>query len=114
MGAENDPRAPYNEKPRKKVLVNVTISVTYSKTLDIVAEEGYTDADLKEIVEDMGILPNSILSREHSSKRKYLKEKEDTLNDKFKQKLIKERDQCKPWDEDELEVIDNGNSHLLL
>ena len=37
LGAENDPRAPFNEKPKKKVLVNVTISVTYSKTLDIVA-----------------------------------------------------------------------------
>lgn len=107
LGAENDPRAPFNEKPKKKVLVNVTISVTYSKTLDIVAEEGYTDADLKSIVEEMGILPNDILRHEHAEKRKYLKKREKILNEQTKKKLIKEREFCKPWDEDELEVIEN-------
>ena len=113
LGASNDPRAPYNEKPKKKVLVNVTISVTYSKTLDIAVDEGYTDADLKEVVEEMGILPNSILANKHAELRSYIKKNEHKLDAKYKAKLIKKRDACKPWDEDELEVIDNGKAHLL-
>lgn len=113
LGAADDPRAPYNEKPKKKMLVNVTISVTYSKTLDIVAEEGYTDADLKTIVEEMGILPNDIISEEHTRLRKYIKRSDEILDEKYKKKLIKKRDACKPWNEDELEVIDNGKTHLL-
>jgi hypothetical protein len=114
LGAANDSRAPYNEKPKKIVSVNVTISVTYSKTLDIAAPEGYTDADLREIVEEMGILPNDILRDKHTELRNYIKSNENKLDDKYKAKLIKKRDNCKPWHEDELEVISNGTeAHLL-
>ena len=114
LGAENDPRAPYNEKLKKIVSVNVTISVTYSKTLDIAAPEGYTDADLREIVEEMGILPNDILRDKHTELRNYIKRNENKLDAKYKAKLIKKRDNCKPWNEDELEVIPNGTeTHLL-
>lgn len=114
LGAANDARAPYNEKPKKIVSVNVTISVTYSKTLDIAAPEGYTDADLREIVEEMGILPNDILRDKHTELRNYIKRNENKLDAKYKAKLIKKRDNCKPWDEDELEVIPNGTeTHLL-
>ena len=114
LGASNDPRAPYNEKPKKIVSVNVTISVTYSKTLNIAAPEGYTDADLKEIVEEMGILPNDILRSKHTELRNYIKKNENKLDAKYKAKLIKKRDYCKPWDEDELEVIPNGTeAHIL-
>ena len=112
-GAENDPRAPYNEKPKKKVEVNVTVSVTYSKTLNVVVEEGYTNIDLIEAVEEMGILPNDILKGKHTELRNYIKRNEDKLDAKYKAKLIKKRDACKPWDEDELEVIDNSQAHLL-
>ena len=114
LGAANDPRAPYNEKPKKIVSVNVTISVTYSKTLNIAAPEGYTDADLREIVEEMGILPNDILKDKHTELRNYIKRNENKLDAKYKAKLIKKRDNCKPWNEDELEVIPNGTeTHLL-
>ena len=114
LGAENDPRAPFNEKPKKIVSVNVTISVTYSKTLDIAAPEGYTDADLREIVEEMGILPNDILRDKHTELRNYIKRNENKLDAKYKAKLIKKRDNCKPWNEDEFEVIPNGTeTHLL-
>lgn len=113
-GAEFENNCPWNEKPKKIVSVNVTISVTYSKTLDIAAPEGYTDADLREIVEDMGILPNDILKDKHTELRNYIKRNENKLDAKYKAKLIKKRDNCKPWDEDELEVIPNGTEpHLL-
>lgn len=114
LGAANDPRAPYNEKSKKIVSVNVTISVTYSKTLDIAAPEGHTDADLREIVEEMGILPNDILRDKHTELRNYIKRNENKLDAKYKAKLIKKRDNCKPWNEDEFEVIPNGTeTHLL-
>ena len=114
LGAEFENNCPWNEKPKKIVSVNVTISVTYSKTLDIAAPEGYTDADLREIVEDMGILPNDILKDKHTELRNYIKRNENKLDAKYKAKLIKKRDSCKPWNEDELEVIPNGaETHLL-
>ena len=113
LGASDDPRAPYNEKPPKKMVVNVTVSVTYSRTLDVVVDEGYTNVGLIEAVENMEILPNMILADRHAELRKYIKKNEDKLDTKYKAKLIKKRDNCKPWDEDELEVIEN-KAHLLL
>jgi hypothetical protein len=114
LGAENDPRAPYNEKPKEKVKVNVTVSVTYSKTFDVEVEEGYESTDLIDAVKESGILPNDIIIDQHRRLRKYIKRFEKDLPDTLKAKLIKKRDLYKPWDEDELEVIPNDTETNLL
>lgn len=114
LGAENDPRAPYNEKQKEKVKVNVTVSVTYSKTFDVEVEEGYESTDLIDAVKESGILPNDIIIDQRRRLRKYIKRFEKDLPDKLKAKLIKKRDLYKPWIEDELEVIPNDTETNLL
>ena len=106
LGAENDPRAPYNQKDPEKVKVKVTVSVTYSRSLEVKVEEGYTNVDLTEAVQELGVLPNDIIIEQKARLRKYIKKFESTLPEKFKAKLIKKRDLYKPWHEDELEVIE--------
>lgn len=118
LGAANDPRAPYNQKDPEKVKVKVTVSVTYHKDFEVEVEEGYTDADLKEAIQNMGVLPNDLITEEHTRLRRFIKKREDVIKDpeyrKYKQKLIAKRDRLKPWIEDELEVIPNGTeTHLL-
>ena len=112
LGAENDPRAPYNQRPPEKVKVKVTVSVTYHKDFEVEVEEDYTDKDLRDAIEDLGVLPNDILKEEHVRLRKFIKNRIDAIKDpehnKYKKKLIARRDRCKPWIEDELEVIPNG------
>ena len=105
-------------KEPEKVKTKVTVSVTYHQDFEIEVEEGYTDADLKEAIQNMKVLPNDINAEEHTRLRRFIKKREDILKDpeyrKFKQKLIARRDRLKPWIEDELEVIPNGTeAHLL-
>lgn len=42
MGAENDPRAPYNEEP-SYTEVEVTVSITLSKTIKVKTDRCYPD-----------------------------------------------------------------------
>lgn len=76
MGAEHDPRAPYNEVEPSEKEVEVTISVTLSKTVKIKVsdyeiidsgkdEDGehfedidYSNCDLKKAVKEQIILPH--------------------------------------------------------
>lgn len=55
-GAENDPRAPWNEKKPELVKVEVELSIILSKKVKLVLEEGYTPNQvfelLKEYVDD--------------------------------------------------------------
>ena len=76
LGAQNDPRAPYNQK-EEKVKVNVTVSVTYSTQVEVEVEKGYSYPELREAVKELDILPNDILKK-HG---------------------------YKPWFEDEFEVV---------
>ena len=89
--------------------VKVTVSVTYHKDFEVEVEEGYTDADLKKAIQNMRVLPNDLITEEHTRLRKFIKKREDIIKDpeyrKYKQKLIAKRDRLKPWIEDELEVI---------
>ena len=111
LGAANDPNAPYNRKEPELIKVKVTVSVTYSKEFEVEVEEGYTDKDLRDAVQDLGVLPNDILQEEHVRLRKFIKKRENVMREpeyaKYKRKLIAKRDKCKPWHEDELEVIPN-------
>lgn len=107
LGAENDSRAPYNEKEPNKKLVKVFVSVTYSKSLEVEVKENYTDADLKEAVQEAGVLPNDILQDEHKRLRKHIKQHENDFDMAFKKMLINKRDRCTPWHEDELEVMED-------
>ena len=114
LGAENDPRAPYNEKPKKKVEVNVTVSVTYSKTLNMIVEEGYELPDLIEAVQEMKVLPNDILEERAEALNEDLENNDWMLGSIGLAGLKSEIKRCKPWHEDELEVIPNGaETHLL-
>lgn len=99
---------------KEKVEVNVTVSVTYSKTFNVMVEEGYNIPDLIEAVRESGALPNDIIIDERKRLRKYIKKFEKDLPEKLKAKLIKKRDLYKPWNEDELEVIPNDTETNLL
>ena len=109
LGASNDPNAPYNQKDPEKVKVKVTVSVTYHKDFEVEVEEGYTNIDLYDAIKEMGVLPNDLITEEHTRLRKFIKSREDVIKDpaykKYKQKLITKRDKFKPWIEDEVEVI---------
>ena len=109
LGAANDPNAPYNQKEPEKVKVKVTVSVTYHKDFEVEVEEGYTNIDLYDAIKEMGVLPNDLITEEHTRLRKFIKSREDVIKDpayrKYKQKLITKRDKFKPWIEDEVEVI---------
>lgn len=114
LGAANDSRAPFNEKPKKKVEVNVTVSVTYSKTLNVVVEEGYELPDLIEAVQEMKVLPNDILEERAEALNEDLENNDWILGSIGLAGLKSEIERCKPWHEDELEVIPNGTeTHLL-
>ena len=67
-GAEFDPRAPWNEVELPPKEVEVTVSVTISKTMKVpvrdytIDEEGnidFSDCDLKKAVEENVRLPNT-------------------------------------------------------
>ena len=103
------------QKDPEKIKVKVTVSVTYHKDFEVEVEEGYTDADLREAIEEMDVLPNCIIAEEHTRLRRFIKLNENKLDQKLKATLIEKRDRHKPWIEDELEVIPNDKeTHLLL
>jgi len=114
LGAADDPSAPYNEKPKKKVKVNVTVSVTYSKTLNVVVEEGYELPDLIEAVQEMKVLPNDILEERMEALNEDLESNNWLLGSIGLAGLKSDIERHRPWHEDELEVIPNGTeTHLL-
>ena len=106
LGAKDDPRAPYNQKDPEKVKVKVTVSVTYHKDFEVEVEKGYTNVDLRDAIEEMEVLPNYIITEEHTRLRRFIKLHENKLDKKLKAILIEKRDRYKPWNEDELEVIE--------
>ena len=106
-GAGNDHRAPYNQKDPEKVKIKVLVSVTYSKSFEVEVEEGCTGADLRDAIKEMGVLPNDILQAEHIRLRKHIHQNEKVFDEDFKKKLIRKRDICKPWHEDEFEVMED-------
>lgn len=98
---------PYNKEP-EKVKVKVTVSVTYSKVLDVIVDEGYTRKDLIDAVENMDILPNDIL-QEHKNELVSSLEDNTWLTSQYDLASLREDIQRhEPWHEDELEVIE-GN-----
>lgn len=96
-----------NTQPKKKK-VKVTASITYSKSFEVEVAEGYTDADLKEAVKQLGVLPNDILTDEHIRLRKHIRKLEtrDWIIRDLMDYLISERDKHSPWHEDEFEVVE--------
>lgn len=117
-GAEFDPNAPYNEVELPDKEIEVTVSVTLSKTVKVkvndytvdegVDEDGYyrdydfSDCDLRKAVEDQVTLPqdlamfvermfNQDLNLKAAGMPKYLR---DSLED------------CKDWNVDDYEVVE--------
>lgn len=77
VGAEYDPRAPWNQVDPEPKKIEVTVSITLSKTVEVevtdyIAEEDsdedgyhgirydYSECDLKQAVRDQVTLPNSV------------------------------------------------------
>ncbi len=108
LGAQYDKRAPYNQPEPKKVKVNVCISVTYSKSVDVIVDENYTNEDLRDAVEDMGILPNYILQECQNELIADLEENNWLTKQYDLESLKSEIQRHTPWHEDEFEVIENN------
>lgn len=117
-GAEFDPRAPYNQVDLPEKEIEVTISVTLSKTVKVMVndyeveedtdEDGrhlsydFSECDLNKAVEDQVVLPQNLaeftermfnhdLNLKAAGMPRYLKE---AIED------------CKGWTVDEMEVIE--------
>ena len=106
MGADNDPRAPWNQKDQEKVKVKVLVSVTYSKSAELILEEGYTDANLREKVQELGILPNDILKEKYDAMTRYIASNDWMANGERLSDLLTEKQRYGAWHEDEFEVIE--------
>lgn len=105
-GAENDPRAPYNEKPKEKIKVKAFVSVTYSKVIEVEVEEGYNEVDLKDAVQESGFLPNDVLKDKYWSLVRYIASNDWVVNGEHLIDLLMEKQRYSQWHEDELEVIE--------
>lgn len=117
-GAEFDPRAPWNEVEYPEKEIEVTVSVTLSKTVKVLVndynveedadEDGrhlsydFSECDLNKAVEEQVVLPQNLaeytermfnhdLNLKAAGMPKYLK---DAIED------------CKGWTVDEMEVIE--------
>ena len=97
-GAEHDPNAPWNQEDIPAREVEVTVSITLSKTLKIevsdytVDSEGnvdYSDCNLREAVENQIILPQEA----YKYVNPYTFNKHETIED------------LSNWDVDDFEVI---------
>ena len=97
-GAEHDPNAPWNQEDIPEREVEVTVSITLSKTLKIkvsdytVDSEGnvdYSDCNLREAVENQIILPQEA----YKYVNPYTFNKHETIED------------LSNWDVDDFEVI---------
>ena len=106
-GAEFENNCPWNEKSKEKIEVDVTVSVTYSKTLKVVIEEGYELPDLIEAVQEMKVLPNDILKERVDALNEDLETNDWLLTGKRLDEIKQDIKRCSPWHEDELEVIPN-------
>ena len=52
LGAENDPRAPWNEPEPKLIVVEVELSIILSKKVKLALEEGYTPNQVFELLKE--------------------------------------------------------------
>ena len=97
-GAEHDPNAPWNQEDIPEREVEVTVSVTLSKTLKIKVSDytvdsennvDYSDCNLREAVENQIILPQEA----YKYVNPYTFNKHETIED------------LSNWDVDDFEVI---------
>lgn len=86
--------------------VNVLVSVTYSKSVELVVEEGYTDVDLRKRVQNLKILPNDILKERYDALTKYIASNDWLTNGESLVDLLLEKQRFGAWHEDEFEVIE--------
>lgn len=98
------PDAPWNEEPIKPKQINVTVSVTLSKTVPVKVTDyttvidkktgdiyiDYSDCDLKEAVKEQRYLPQ---------------EAGDVLKDSYVASLERVADEFSNWNVDDFEVI---------
>jgi hypothetical protein len=116
-GAEFDPNAPYNQVDPPDREIEVTVSMTISKTFTVtvndyteesgIDEDGpyhsidYSDCDLHKAVEDQVTLPTDLAGYTKSIFDKDLDLKAAGMPRYLKQAI----EDCEGWDIDEMEVI---------
>ena len=90
MGAQYDPNAPWNQEEPNDKEIEVTISLTISKTTKIVVPDikDLDDSILKEAVKDQVVLPHEIeiikaISGNSSLDKRVLKDLSDWIVDDF-------------------------------
>ncbi len=116
-GAEHDPNAPWNQVELPEQEIEVTVSVTLSKTVKVlvndyeVEEDGDEDGrslsynfygcDLKGAVEDQITLPQNLAELVEK-----VFNKDQKLKDAMPRHLKDALEDCKDWCVDELEVVE--------
>lgn len=117
-GAEFDPRAPYNQVDLPEKEIEVTISVTLSKTVKVMvndyeveedADEGgrylsydFSGCNLNKAVEDQVVLPQNLAEFTERMFNHDLKLKAAGMPRYLKEAI----EDCKGWTVDEMEVIE--------
>lgn len=87
--------------------IDVTVSVTYSKTMKIVVPAKYEYPDLIAAVKDAKLLPNDILEERMELLQEDLETNDWLFTGKMLDEIKQDIKRCTPWHEDELEVIPN-------
>ena len=108
-GAEYDSNAPYNQVELPEKEIEVTISVTLSKTMKVMVDDyrierndygnfinyDFSDCDIHQAVKDQLVLPQDLAKLIDSTEVKLSRSLEKAVSD------------CKDWDVDDLECIIN-------
>lgn len=104
VGAEYDMNAPYNEIEPDLVEVNVTVSITLSKSVTVqMPSYDFSQSELREAVDEQFTLPQdlSLFMRRMFNQNIILKANEIPL-------CIKEAlNDCENWNVDDFEVIED-------
>lgn len=117
-GAEFDPRAPYNQVGLPEREIEVTISVTLSKTVKVMVDDytveedadedgrytsyNFSECDLNKAVEEQVVLPQNLAEFTERMFNHDLKLKAAGMPRYLKEAI----EDCKGWTVDEMEVIE--------
>lgn len=117
-GAEFDPRAPYNQVDLPEKEIEVTISVTLSKTVKVMVDDyeveedadedgrylsyDFSNCDLHKAVEDQVVLPQNLAEFTEKMFNHDLNLKAAGMPRYLKEAI----EDCKGWTVDEMEVIE--------
>lgn len=94
------------KKEERKIKVKVLASVTYSRSFEVIVNENYTDADLRNAVKQRKSLPNDTLEKYYEKIEEYIKSNDWLSDGTPLNELLSEQAKLKPWHEDEFEVVE--------